>query len=74
METSPAHRRRGLGSFVMRTLTQEAAARAAFAAACGVRFLHMDASDDSAPILRRPGFRAVTTTTPYVWPPPGPDA
>ncbi|NUS14322.1 MAG: GNAT family N-acetyltransferase, partial [Streptomyces sp.] len=26
-------------------------------------------SDDSAPILRRLGFTAVTTTTPYVWTP-----
>lgn len=50
------------------------ATRAAFAAARGVRFLHVDASDDSAPILRRLGFRAVTTTTPYVWSPAGPEA
>ncbi|MER5752556.1 GNAT family N-acetyltransferase [Streptomyces sp. NPDC002088] len=47
------------------------AARAELAAARGVRYLHVDASDDSAPILRRLGFRAVTTTTPYVWSPPG---
>lgn len=45
------------------------AARAELAAARGVRYLHVDASDDSAPILRRLGFRAVTTTTPYVWSP-----
>jgi hypothetical protein len=36
----------------------------------GVRYLQVDASDDSAPILRRLGFRAVTTTTPYIWTPP----
>lgn len=48
------------------------AARARLAAARGVRLLHVDASADSAPILRRLGFRAVTTTTPYVWSPPRP--
>lgn len=47
------------------------AARAQLAAARGVRYLQVDASDDSAPILRRLGFRAITTTTPYVWTPPG---
>ncbi len=46
------------------------AARASIAAARGVRYLEVDASDDSAPILRRLGFEAVTTTTPYVWSPP----
>jgi hypothetical protein len=46
------------------------AVRAALAAERGVRYLQVDASDDSAPILRRLGFRAVTTTTPYVWTPP----
>jgi len=45
------------------------AARAALAAARGVTYLHVDASDDSAPILRRLGFTAVTTTTPYLWTP-----
>jgi GNAT superfamily N-acetyltransferase len=48
-----------------------AAARAQLAAARGVRYLQVDASRDSAPILRRLGFRAVTTTTPHVWTPPG---
>ncbi|MFD6948757.1 acetyltransferase [Nocardiopsis sp. TSRI0078] len=47
------------------------AARARIAAARGVRYLQVDASDDSAPVLRRLGFEAVTTTTPYVWTPPG---
>jgi GNAT superfamily N-acetyltransferase len=46
------------------------AARARHATERGVRYLQVDASDDSAPILRRQGFRAVTTTTPYVWMPP----
>ncbi len=45
------------------------AARARSAAARGVRYLQVDASDDSAPILRRLGLAAVTTTTPYVWTP-----
>jgi GNAT superfamily N-acetyltransferase len=44
--------------------------RARLAAARGVRFLQVDASKDSAPVLRRMGFEAVTTTTPYVWTPP----
>lgn len=46
------------------------AARAQLAVARGFRYLQVDASADSAPILRRLGFRAVTTTTPYVWTPP----
>lgn len=48
------------------------AARAQRAAARGVRYLQVDASGGSAPILRRLGFRAVTTTTDYVWTPPQP--
>ncbi|WP_328978213.1 GNAT family N-acetyltransferase [Streptomyces canus] len=47
------------------------AVRAALAVSRGVTYLHVDASDDSAPILRRLGMHAVTTTTPYVWTPPG---
>lgn len=46
------------------------AARAQLAAARGVPYLQVDASSDSAPILRRLGFQALTTTTPYVWTPP----
>lgn len=45
------------------------ALRAALAVSRGVTYLHVDASDDSAPILRRLGFHAVTTTTPYIWTP-----
>ncbi|MEU6799149.1 GNAT family N-acetyltransferase [Nonomuraea wenchangensis] len=63
--TLPAWRGRG----IYRALV---AARAELAVARDVRFLHVDASDDSAPILRRLGFRSVTTTTPYVWSPPQP--
>jgi GNAT superfamily N-acetyltransferase len=36
----------------------------------GVKYLQVDASDKSAPILARLGFIAITTTTPYVWTPP----
>jgi GNAT superfamily N-acetyltransferase len=63
--TLPAWRGRG----IYRALV---AARAELAATRGVRFLQVDASGDSAPILRRLGFHAVTTTTPYVWSPPQP--
>jgi ribosomal protein S18 acetylase RimI-like enzyme len=48
------------------------AARARRAAERGVKYLQVDASNDSAPILRRLGFRAVTTTTTYVWTTPHP--
>lgn len=48
------------------------AVRAQQAAARGTRYVMVDASDDSAPILRRLGLRAVTTTTPYVWTPGAP--
>jgi GNAT superfamily N-acetyltransferase len=42
------------------------AVRAARAVELGYRYLQVDASDDSSPILQRLGFVAVTTTTPYV--------
>lgn len=45
--------------------------RASLAAARGFRYLQVDASEDSRPILERLGFVAVTTTTPFVWSPPG---
>lgn len=45
------------------------ARRAQLAAARGVPYLQVDASSDSAPILRRLGFQPLTTTTPYVWTP-----
>ena len=44
--------------------------RANLAAGRGYRYLEVDASDDSRPILERLGFTPVTTTTPYVWSPP----
>jgi GNAT superfamily N-acetyltransferase len=43
--------------------------RALLAAQRGARYLEVDASDDSRPILERLGFIAVTTTTPYIWSP-----
>ena len=46
------------------------AARTRLAAQHGYRYLHVDASDDSRPILERLGFTAITTTTPYIWSPP----
>lgn len=60
--TVPAWRGRG----IYRALI---AARARLAVARGVEYLHVDASEDSAPTLRRLGFRAATTATPYVWTP-----
>ncbi len=36
------------------------------AAAAGCRFLQVDASADSRPILRRLGFQQLATTTPFV--------
>jgi GNAT superfamily N-acetyltransferase len=60
--TRPGWRGRG----IYRALV---ARRAQFAAARGVRFLQVDASDESRPILERLGFVAITTTTPYVWTP-----
>jgi GNAT superfamily N-acetyltransferase len=47
------------------------ARRAQFAVQAGARYLQVDASADSAPILQRLGFTAVTVTTPYMWTPSG---
>ncbi len=41
--------------------------RANLAGERGFRFIEVDASNDSRPILERLGFTPVTTTTPYVW-------
>jgi GNAT superfamily N-acetyltransferase len=60
--TLAAWRRRG----IYRALV---ARRAQLAAARGVKYLQVDASEDSRPILEGLGFVAVTTTTPYVWTP-----
>jgi GNAT superfamily N-acetyltransferase len=61
--TLPAWRGRG----IYRALV---AHRANLAAARGYRYLQVDASDDSRPILARLGFVPVTTTTPFIWTPP----
>jgi GNAT superfamily N-acetyltransferase len=45
------------------------AVRAACAMELGYRYLQVDASADSSPILQRLGFLPVTTTTPYVYTP-----
>jgi GNAT superfamily N-acetyltransferase len=45
--------------------------RARLAAQRGYRYLQVDATDDSRPILTRLGLVAVATTTPYVWRPTG---
>jgi GNAT superfamily N-acetyltransferase len=55
------------GRGIYRALVAE---RARLAAERGCRYMEVDASDDSRPILERLGFRAVTTTTPYIWSPP----
>lgn len=61
--TLPEWRGRG----VYRAMVAE---RARVAAARGVRYLQVDATQDSLPILLRLGFTAVTTLVPYVWTPP----
>jgi GNAT superfamily N-acetyltransferase len=61
--TLPEWRRRGIYHALV-------AYRANLAAARGFRFLQVDASSESRPILQRMGFVAVTTTTPYIWTPP----
>ena len=61
--TLPAWRGRGIYRAIV-------AYRANLAAARGFRYLQVDASDDSRPILERLGFVRVTTTTPFIWSPP----
>jgi GNAT superfamily N-acetyltransferase len=60
--TIPAWRRKGIFSALV-------AYRAGLAAARGYRYLQVDALPTSQPILQRLGFRAVATTTPYVFTP-----
>jgi GNAT superfamily N-acetyltransferase len=45
--------------------------RANLAARRGFRYLEVDASSDSRPILERLGFVPVTATTPFIWSPSG---
>src|SRR4051794_5408426 len=58
--TLPAWRGRGIYRATV-------AYRASLAARRGFRYVQVDASDASRPILERLGFVAVTTTTPFVW-------
>jgi GNAT superfamily N-acetyltransferase len=60
--TLPEWRRRGIYRATV-------AYRANLARQRGFRFLEVDASSDSRPILERLGFVPVTTTTPYIWSP-----
>lgn len=60
--TLPEWRGRG----IYRALVAE---RARVAAARGVPCLQVDATDDSLPVLRRLGFRRVTSMRQYVWTP-----
>ncbi len=62
--TLPGWRRRGIYRAVVRY-------RANLAAERGLRYLQVDASSESRPILEGLGFVAVTTTTPFIWRPPG---
>ena len=60
--TLAAWRGRGIYTALVARRAEEAAAR-------GVRYLQVDASPDSRPILERLGLRHVTSTTPWVWRP-----
>jgi len=60
--TVPAWRGRG----IYRALVSH---RARLAAELGYRYLQVDASDQSRPILQRLGFAALSTTVPYVFQP-----
>jgi GNAT superfamily N-acetyltransferase len=60
--TLPGWRGRGIYRAIV-------AYRANLAAQRGLRYLQVDASDDSRSILERLGFVAVTTTTPFIWSP-----
>lgn len=60
--TRPEWRGRG----IYRSLV---ARRAALALQAGARYLQVDASDASRPVLERLGFVVITTTTPYVYTP-----
>jgi GNAT superfamily N-acetyltransferase len=60
--TAPAWRGRGIYRATV-------AYRARLAAARGYRYLQVDASDDSRPILARLGFQTLSVTTPYNYEP-----
>ena len=58
--TVEKYRKMGLYTAVVATRTQEAIRR-------GYRFLTVDASQMSRPILEKHGFQLLTHTTPYIW-------
>ena len=58
--TLPAYRGRGIYTALVAVRAQEARTR-------GVRFLTVDASPMSRPILEKLGFRHLVYTTPFVW-------
>lgn len=58
--TRAEYRRRGLYTAVVAARAQEAIRR-------GYRFLTVDASDMSRPILEKRGFQLLTHTTPFLW-------
>ncbi len=60
--TLEAYRGRGIYKAMVARRADEAAAR-------GYRFLQVDASPDSRPILERLGLRTLTSTTPWIWRP-----
>ena len=60
--TVAAYRGRGVYTAVVATRAQEAIRR-------GYRYLMVDASDMSRPILEKRGFRLLTHTTPFMWKP-----
>lgn len=60
--TLAEYRGRGIYKALVARRADEAAAR-------GFRFLQVDASPDSRPILERLGLRALTSTTPWMWRP-----
>ena len=60
--TLAAWRGRGIYKALVSRRADEAAER-------GLRFLQVDASPDSRPILERLGLRTLTTTTPWTWRP-----
>ncbi len=60
--TLPQWRRRGIYRALVRY-------RAELAVRRGYRYLTVDASPESRPILERVGFSCLATTTPYIWSP-----
>ena len=60
--TLKEHRKRGFYTALLAVRAREARER-------GYKFLQVDASPESRPILEKHGFRCVTTSTPYEWKP-----